>query len=414
MQIKKEVLDELIKDYKRPEDLIGKNGLLKQLTKALLERAMGAELTYHLGYEKHDPEGYNSGNSRNGSTSKTIQGEFGSLEVETPRDRNGTFEPQILMKHQRRFDGFDDKILSMYARGMTTRDIQSHLQEMYGIEVSPGLISEVTDAVWDEVKTWQSRPLDPIYGIVFLDALFVKMRHEGRVENRAVYTAIGVNMEGRKDVLGLWTSANEGAKFWLGVLTELKNRGVKDILIACVDGLKGFPQAIENVFPQAQVQLCIVHMVRASLDYVTWKDKRQVAGDLKSIYRASTASQAEQELNEFNAKWGRKYPPIGRLWRENWERVIPFFEFPADVRRVIYTTNAVESLHRSLRKAIKTRGSFPSEDAALKLLYLAVRNASAKWETIQYWREALNHFETMWGERIAAALSRGALDATRK
>jgi len=414
MQIKKEVLDELIKDYKRPEDLIGKNGLLKQLTKALLERAMGAELTYHLGYEKHDPEGYNSGNSRNGSTSKTIQGEFGSLEVETPRDRNGTFEPQILMKHQRRFDGFDDKILSMYARGMTTRDIQSHLQEMYGIEVSPGLISEVTDAVWDEVKTWQSRPLDPIYGIVFLDALFVKMRHEGRVENRAVYTAIGVNMEGRKDVLGLWTSANEGAKFWLGVLTELKNRGVKDILIACVDGLKGFPQAIENVFPQAQVQLCIVHMVRASLDYVTWKDKRQVAGDLKSIYRASTASQAEQERNEFNAKWGRKYPPIGRLWRENWERVIPFFEFPADVRRVIYTTNAVESLHRSLRKAIKTRGSFPSEDAALKLLYLAVRNASAKWETIQYWREALNHFETMWGERIAAALSRGALDATRK
>jgi putative transposase len=414
MHIKKEVLDELIKDYKRPEDLIGKNGILKQLTKALLERAMGAELTYHLGYEKHDPEGYNSGNSRNGSTSKTIQGEFGSLEVETPRDRSGTFEPQILKKHQRRFDGFDDKILSMYARGMTTRDIQSHLQEMYGIEVSPGLISEVTDAVWDEVKAWQSRPLDPIYGIVFLDALFVKMRHEGRVENRAVYTAIGVNMEGRKEVLGLWTSANEGAKFWLGVLTELKNRGVKDILIACVDGLKGFPQAIENVFPQAQVQLCIVHMVRASLDYVTWKDKRQVAGDLKSIYRASTATQAEQELNDFTVKWGRKYPPIGRLWREHWERVIPFFEFPADVRRVIYTTNAVESLHRSLRKVIKTRGSFPSEDAALKLLYLGVRNASAKWETIQYWREALNHFETMWGERIAAALSRGVSEATRK
>jgi putative transposase len=414
MHIKKELLDELIKDYKRPEDLIGKNGILKQLTKALLERAMGAELTYHLGYEKHDPEGYNSGNSRNGSTSKTIQGEFGSLEVETPRDRSGTFEPQILKKHQRRFDGFDDKILSMYARGMTTRDIQSHLQEMYGIEVSPGLISEVTDAVWDEVKAWQSRPLDPIYGIVFLDALFVKMRHEGRVENRAVYTAIGVNMEGRKEVLGLWTSANEGAKFWLGVLTELKNRGVKDILIACVDGLKGFPQAIENVFPQAQVQLCIVHMVRASLDYVTWKDKRQVAGDLKSIYRASTATQAEQELNDFTVKWGRKYPPIGRLWREHWERVIPFFEFPADVRRVIYTTNAVESLHRSLRKVIKTRGSFPSEDAALKLLYLGVRNASAKWETIQYWREALNHFETMWGERIAAALSRGVSEATRK
>jgi|SRR5579862_5897487 putative transposase len=408
MHIKKEVLDELIKDYKRPEDLIGEKGLLKQLTKALLERAMGAELTYHLGYEKHDPEGYNSGNSRNGSTAKTVKGEFGELDIETPRDRNGTFEPQILKKHQRRFDGFDDKILSMYARGMTTRDIQSHLQEMYGVEISPTLVSEVTDAVWEEVKTWQSRPLDPLYGIVYLDALFVKMRHEGRVENRAVYVAIGVNLEGRKDVLGLWTSANEGAKFWLGVLTELKNRGVKDILIACVDGLKGFPQAIESVYPQARVQLCIVHMVRASLNYVSWKERRQVAADLKAIYRASTDQQAEQELNEFIVKWGQKYPTIGRLWREHWQQVIPFFEFPADVRRVIYTTNAVESLHMSLRKVIKTRGSFPSEDAAMKLLYLGLRNASAKWESIQYWREALNHFETMWGERIAAALNRAA------
>lgn len=408
MHIKKEVLDELIKDYKRPEDLIGENGLLKQLTKALLERAMDAELTHHLGYEKHDPEGYNSGNSRNGSTPKTVKGEFGELAVETPRDRNGTFEPQILKKHQRRFDGFDNKILSMYARGMTTRDIQGHLQEIYGVEVSPTLVSEVTDAVSDEVKSWQSRPLDPIYGIVYLDALFVKMRHEGRVDNRAVYAAIGVNLEGRKDVLGLWTSASEGAKFWLSVLTELKNRGVKDILIACVDGLKGFPQAIESVYPQARVQLCIVHMVRASLNYVSWKERRQVAADLKAIYRASTEQQAEQELDEFTAKWGQKYPTIGRLWREHWQQVIPFFEFPVDVRRVIYTTNAVESLHMSLRKVIKTRGSFPSEDAALKLLYLALRNVSAKWETIQYWREALNHFETMWGERIAAALNRAA------
>jgi len=408
MHIKKEVLDDLIKDYKRPEDLIGENGLLKQLTKALLERAMSAELTHHLGYEKHDPEGYNSGNSRNGSTPKTVKGEFGELAVETPRDRNGTFEPQILKKHQRRFDGFDDKILSMYARGMTTRDIQSHLQEMYGVEISPTLVSEVTDAVWEEVKTWQSRPLDPIYGIVYLDALFVKMRHEGRVENRAVYAAIGVNLEGRKDVLGLWTSANEGAKFWLSVLTELKNRGVKDILIACVDGLKGFPQAIESVYPQARVQLCIVHMVRASLNYVNWKERRQVAADLKAVYRASTEQQAEQELEYFITKWGQKYPTIGRLWREHWQQVIPFFEFPADVRRVIYTTNAVESLHMTLRKVIKTRGSFPSEDAALKLLYLGLRNVSAKWETIQYWREALNHFETMWGERIAAALNRAA------
>jgi len=406
MEIRKEVLDELIKDYKTPEDLIGESGLLKQLTKALMERALDAELAHHLGYEKHDPAGYNSGNSRNGWTPKTVKGEFGEIKIETPGDRNATFEPQILKKHQTRFDGFDDKILSMYARGMTTREIQGHLQEMYQVEVSPTLISEVTDAVADEVKTWQSRPLDPIYGIVYLDALYVKMRHEGRVENRAVYVAIGVDLDGRKDVLGLWTSNNEGAKFWLGVLTELKNRGVKDILIVCIDGLKGFPQAIESVFPEARVQLCIVHMVRASLNYVNWKERKQVAADLKAIYRASTERQAEQELNEFIAKWGHKYQAIGKLWKDHWERVIPFFEFPAEVRRVIYTTNAVESLHMSLRKIIKTRGSFPSEDAALKLLYLALRNVIAKWDTIQSWRQALNHFQMLWGERIAAALSR--------
>jgi putative transposase len=406
MEIRKEVLDELIKDYKTPEDLIGESGLLKQLTKALMERALDAELAHHLGYEKHDPVGYNSGNSRNGSTPKTVKGEFGEVQIETPRDRNATFEPQILKKHQTRFNGFDDKILSMYARGMTTREIQGHLQEMYQVEVSPTLISDVTDAVADEVKAWQSRPLDPIYGIVYLDALYVKMRHEGRVENRAVYVAIGVDLDGRKDVLGLWTSNNEGAKFWLGVLTELRNRGVKDILIVCIDGLKGFPQAIESVFPEARVQLCIVHMVRASLNYVNWKERKQVAADLKAIYRASTERQAEQELNEFITKWGHKYQAIGKLWKDNWDRVIPFFEFPADVRRVIYTTNAVESLHMSLRKIIKTRGSFPSEDAALKLLYLALRNVIAKWDTIQSWRQALNHFQMLWGERIAAALSR--------
>jgi putative transposase len=406
MEIKKELLDELIKDYKKPEDLIGETGILKQLQKALLERVMGAELTHHLGYEKHDPAGHNSGNSRNGSSSKTVKGEFGEMVIETPRDRNGTFEPQLLKKHQTRFDGFDDKILSMYARGMSTREIQGHLQEMYGVEVSPTLISDVTDAVVDEVKAWQSRPLEPIYGIVFLDALYVKMRHEGRVENRAVYVAIGVDLEGRKDVLGLWTSGNEGAKFWLSVLTELKNRGVKDVLIACVDGLKGFPQAIESVFPEAQVQLCIVHLVRASLKYVSWKERKQVAADLKLVYRAATERQARQELTEFIAKWGNKYQAVGKLWEDNWDRVIPFFEFPPEIRRVIYTTNAVESLHMSLRKIIKTRGSFPSEEAAMKLLYLALRNVIAKWQTIQYWREALNYFQTLWGERIAAALSR--------
>jgi putative transposase len=406
MEIKNDLIDELLKDYKKPEDVIGENGLLKQLTKALLERAMKAELTHHLGYEKNDPAGYHSGNSRNGATSKTIKGDFGEMEIETPRDRNGSFEPQLIKKHQTRFDGFDDKILSMYARGMTTREIQGHLEEMYGVEVSPALVSDVTDGVMEEVKIWQSRPLEPVYGIVYLDALYVKMRHEGRVENRAVYVAIGVGMDGQKDVLGLWTSSNEGAKFWLGVLTEIRNRGVKDILIACVDGLKGFPQAIESVFPQTQVQLCIVHLVRASLNYVNWKERKQVATDLKEIYRAATAVQAEMELNGFQAKWGGKYQAIGKLWKDNWARVVPFFEFPAEVRKVIYTTNAVESLHMSLRKIIKTRGSFPSEEAAIKLLYLALRNVIRKWDTVQSWKQALNHFEILWGDRIQAAQNR--------
>lgn len=406
MEIKKELIDELLKGYQRPEDVIGENGLLKQLTKALLERAMSAELTNHLGYEKSDPVGYNSGNSRNGFTSKTLKGDFGEMVIETPRDRNGSFEPQIVKKHQTRFDGFDDKILSMYARGMTTREIQGHLTEMYGVDVSPTLISEVTDGVMEEVKAWQNRPLEPVYGIVYLDALYVKMRHEGRVENRAVYVAIGIGMDGQKDVLGLWSSSNEGAKFWLGVLTELRNRGVKEILIACVDGLKGFPQAIENVFPQAVVQLCIVHLVRASLNYVNWKERKLVAADLKEIYRAVTAAQAEMELNAFQARWGSKYQAIGKLWKENWARVVPFFEFPAEVRKVIYTTNAVESLHMSLRKIIKTRGSFPSEEAAIKLIYLALRNVIQKWDTVQGWKQALNHFQMLWGDRIQTALNR--------
>ncbi len=405
-EIKPGLVDELLKGYEKPEDIIGENGLLKRLTKALLERALNAELTHHLGYVKHDPAGHNSGNSRNGVTSKTVKGEFGEIVVDTPRDRNGSFEPRILGKHQTRFDGFDDKILSLYARGMTTREIQGHLQEMYGVEVSPALISDITDGVLDEVKAWQNRPLEAIYGVVYLDALYVKMRHEGRVENRAVYVAIGVDLEGQKEVLGLWTSGNEGAKFWLGVLSELRNRGLKDILIVCVDGLKGFPQAIEAVYPEARVQLCIVHMVRASLNYVNWKERKFVAADLKAVYRAATERQAAKELDEFIGKWGGKYQAIGKLWKDNWDRVTPFFDFPPEVRKMIYTTNAVESLHMSLRKIIKTRGSFPSEEAALKLLYLALRNASAKWETVQHWKQALNQFEMLWGDRIRAATGR--------
>jgi putative transposase len=403
VEIRTELIDELLKDYQKPEDIIGENGLLKRFVKAVLERALNAELTHHLGYEKHDPAGNKSGNSRNGMSSKTVKGEFGQLEIEVPRDRISTFEPQILPKHQTRFTGFDDKIISMYARGMTTREIEGHLKEIYGVEVSPALVSQVTEAVSEEVKRWQSRPLEPVYGIVYLDALYVKMRHEGRVDNRAVYVAIGVDLEGQKDVLGLWASANEGAKFWLSVLTDLKNRGVKDMLIVCVDGLKGFPQAIEAVFPMAQVQLCIVHLVRASLNYVNWKERKQVAADLKPIYRAANAVEAEMNLESFIATWGEKYKAIGKLWKENWERVIPFFAFPAEVRKVIYTTNAVEALHRGLRKIIKNRGSFPSEEAALKLLYLALQNISEKWEAVQHWKQALNQFEILWGDRIRAA-----------
>jgi len=399
-------IDALLKEYRTPADIVGPEGLLKQMTKALLERAMAAELTQHLGYDKHAASGRGSGNSRNGTSRKSIQGDFGEVELEVPRDRNGSFEPQIVGKHERRFAGFDDKIISMYARGMTTREIEAHLQEIYGIEVSPTLVSEVTEAVSDELRKWQSRPLESIYAIVYMDALMVKTRHEGRVDNRAVYTAIGMNMEGNKEILGLWMSGNEGSRHWVQVLTELRNRGLKDVLIACVDGLKGFPEAIESVFPKTEVQLCIVHMTRGSLNFVNWKERKEVAGDLKMIYRAATADEAEMQLTEFEEKWGRKYPAIGPMWRRNWERVIPFFAYPPEIRRVIYTTNAVESLNMSLRKVIKNRGSFPSEDAALKLLYLALRNVSAKWTFVQGWREALTQFTLRHTDRINEALAR--------
>jgi putative transposase len=394
-----EVIDGLLEEGRKREDV---HALLKQLTKMVVERAMQAEMTEHLGYAKHDPAGNNSGNSRNGVTRKRLKGEFGELEIETPRDRNGDFEPQLIQKSQTRWSGFDDKILSMYARGMSTRDIQGHLEEMYQVPVSASLISDVTEGVMEDARAWQSRPLEPFYGVVFLDALYVKMRHEGRVENRAVYVAIGINLEGKKDVLGIWTSAHEGAKFWMNVLNDLRSRGVKDIYLVCVDGLKGFPAAIEAVFPQAQVQLCIVHMVRASLNYVTWKEYKAVTQDLKPIYKAATADQAELELSQFEKKWP-KYPAVARLWRENWERVIPFFEFPPEVRKVVYTTNAVESLHMSLRKVIKTRGSFPNEEAAIRLLYLALTKAVAKWQGVQSWKAMLNFLDTVCAERILEA-----------
>ena len=404
MAINHKLIDELLANYQKPEDIIGKNGLLKQLTKALLERAMNAELTEHLGYDKHDPVGNNSGNSRNGVTTKTLKGEFGEMALETPRDRQGTFEPKIIGKGQTRFTGFDDKIISMYSRGMSTREIQGHLEDVYKVEVSPALISTVTDAVMEEVKTWQSRPLDSVYPIVYLDALVVKIRDGGHVRNRAIYVVIGVNMQGNKEVLGLWAGQAEGAKFWLHVLTELKNRGVNDIFIACIDGLTGFPEAIATVFPLAEVQLCIVHQVRGSLNYVSWKQRKAVAADLRPIYTAPTVEAAEQRLDDFAAKWDATYPTISQAWRRNWDHLKPFFAYPADIRKVIYTTNAVESLNMSLRKVIKTRGSFPTEEAAIKLLYLGLTHIVKKWtKPVQDWKAALQRFAILHGDRVPKA-----------
>ena len=405
-QALEKLLDETMKGQAGPLDTAMVTGLAKQMTKRLLERALRGELTHHLGYEKHAAAGRGSGNSRNGTSLKTLKSETGELTIEVPRDRNGDFEPRLIGKHQTRIDGLDQKIVSMYARGMSTREIQGHLQELYGLEVSAGLISEVTNEVMDEVKAWQQRPLESLYPILYLDAIHVKIRHEGRVENRAVYVAIGVDWSGKKEVLGLWASSHEGAKFWLMVLTELKNRGVQDVFIVCVDGLKGFPQAIETVFPQAQVQSCIVHATRASLNYVSWKDRQQVAADLKTIYRASTEEQARQALTECGATWGNKYGAAIKLWEDNWERLTPFFSYPEEIRRVIYTTNAVESLNMSLRKVIKTRGSFPNQEAAFKLLYLALEHVAKKWTMpVQNWKAALQRFAIMFGDRVPPASS---------
>jgi putative transposase len=401
MAITDEVLNELLRDYQKPEDLLGQNGLLKQLQKRLLEKAMGAELTVHLGYGKHDPAGKNSGNSRNGTGPKTLKGEFGNLELATPRDRNGSFEPQIVAKGQRRFEGFDQAIISLYSRGLTTREIEGHLLEIDGVEVSPALVSQVTDAVCADVQVWQNRPLEEVYPIVYFDALWGKVRGNGPVVKVAVYLALGITMTGHKEVLGMWAADTEGAKFWLHVLTELKNRGVRDIFIGCVDGLKGFPEAMEAVFPATQVQLCLVHMVRHSLRYVGWKERKVVAADLKAIYRAATVAEAEQALAEFEQKWDRKYPSIGKSWRTHWPELITFMKYPAEIRKAIYTTNAIESVNRSLRKISKNRGVFPNQESLLKLYYLALERIAKKWTMpIHNWGEALNRFVIEFGDRV--------------
>ena len=401
MAISEKLLDELLKDYQGPEDLLGKEGIMQQLKKRLLERAMSAEMTDHLGYAKHSTDGHNSGNSRNGNSSKKVISDDSMLDINIPRDRNGDFEPQIVPKNKRRFDGFDEKIISMYSFGMTTRDIQYHLKEIYNVEVSPSLISEVTNAIIDDVHAWQSRPLDPIYPILFLDCIVVKSREDKQIRNKSVFLALGVNMEGQKELLGMWIANNEGAKFWMHVVTELKNRGVQDIFIACVDGLKGFPDAINNIYPETQVQLCIVHMIRNSLKYVPYKDKKVVSADLKKVYNSTTVDEAENMLEEFAKKWDSKYPTISMQWKGKWENVIPFFAYPQDIRKAIYTTNAIESINRSLRKVLKTRGALPNDDAVFKLLYLALRNISKRWTMpIHHWKAALNQFAIHFEERF--------------
>jgi len=401
MATRDQLIDELLNEYQTSEDFFGKEGLLKQLTKDLVERILQAELTHHLGYEKHSADGKGSGNSRNGTRRKTLKGDQGELALEIPRDRNSDYQPQLVPNGHSRIPGFDNKIISLYARGMTTREIQAHLEGIYSVEISPALISNITDVVLDEVKAWQSRPLDTIYPILYLDALQVKIRDEGTVRNKAIYLALGINLDGEKELLGLWISQTEGAKFWLGILTELKNRGIEDVFIACVDGLSGFPEAIETVYPQTQVQPCIVHIVRNSLKFVSWKQRKAVATDLKAIYKAATIEEAELALDTFAETWDSQYPTISRQWRKQWEQLSGFFVYPEEIRKVVYTTNAIESLNGCLRKIIKHRRVFPHDEAATKLIYLAVQNIAKKWtKPIQNWKAALNQFAILFEGRV--------------
>jgi putative transposase len=399
-QLPDELIDELLAGARTEEEIAGPGGLLGQLTKRLIERAMEVELTDHLGYEHGESPPGGSGNTRNGSTPKTLATEHGPVGIDTPRDREGSFEPKIVRKRQRRFEGFDDKIIALYSRGLSTRDIQAYLKDLYGVEVGHDLISRVTDAVMDDARAWASRPLEDVYPIVFLDCLVLKIREGGSVQRRACYLALGVTLEGDRDVLGLWFQETEGAKFWMVVLNELKQRGIQDILIACVDGLKGFPEAIEAVFPKTTVQTCIVHLIRGSLKYVPRREREQVARDLKPIYTALDADAAHTELERFDEKWGMRFPVITKAWLDAWEYVTPFLAFGPEVRRVVYTTNAIEALNRQLRKAIKTKGHFPNEDAARKLIYLAVLNAVPAWTRTRNWTAALLAFKIHFGDRI--------------
>jgi transposase-like protein len=402
MPISDKLIDQLLEGNNSPESILGEDGLLKQLTKRIAERALDAEMDQHLGYAKHDVAGRNTGNSRNGKSRKSVRSIHGEIDLDIPRDRNGEFEPQLVRKGEKQLNGFDDRILSLYARGMTTRDIQAHFLETYGVEVSATFISQVTNAVMEEVKAWQNRPLDSLYPIVYLDALVVRSRASGAVQNKSVYLALGINLDGEKELLGLWMAETEGAKFWLSVMTELKNRGLQDIFIACTDGLKGFPEAIEAVYPKTQIQLCIVHQVRHSLRYVSWKQRKAVAADLRRIYAAATLAEAEDALDAFAERWDGEHPTISQSWRNNWERLSVFFDYPPQIRKVIYTTNAIESLNASLRKVTKSRKSFPNDEAVMKLLYLALHDISRKWTMpIRDWKQAMSQFMILFGDRMA-------------
>jgi len=388
-------IDEILKNYNKPEDFAD---IFLNLKKAVIERALDGELTHHLGYPKHAKLAAN--NNRNGSSSKTLKTEDGEISIEVPRDRESSFEPVLIKKGQTRFAGFDDKIISMYGRGMSMREIQDHMLDMYGTEVSTEFISSVTDSVLEEVTAWQNRPLDDVYPIVYLDAMVVKIKENNQITNKALYLALGVNMDGNKEILGMWIAKNEGAKFWLSVITELKNRGIEQIYIACVDGLKGFPEAINTIFPETQVQLCIVHMVRHSLNYVPWKDQKAVAADLKEIYTAPTVEIAEVCLNNFRHKWDRLYPTIADSWKRNWHGIIPFLSYPNYIRKAIYTTNAIESINRQIRKIIKSKGAFPNDESVMKLVFLALQNAAKRWTMpIRDWKLALNQFTILFGPK---------------
>jgi len=393
-----ELANEFAKGIKTQHDL---NDFTKMLTKMAVETALNAELTDHLGYEKHqnNPEG--GTNARNGSTKKRLKGNYGEVEIESPRDREGSFEPQLLPKHQSRLTQMDDQILTLYAKGLSTREIVSAFKEMYDADVSATLISKVTERVLEQITSWQARPLDAIYPIVYLDCIVIKIRENQTVINKAVYLALGVNMDGHKDLLGIWVSENEGAKFWLSVLTELKSRGVQDILIACVDGLKGFPEAIAAEYPETRIQLCIVHMLRGSLKYVSWKDYKKVTTDLKEVYQATTEAQALKALENFGITWNSQYPQIAKSWTNNWVNLRTIFDYPPEIRKAIYTTNAIESLNSVIRSATKRRKLFPNQNSAMKVVYLAIMQASNKWTMpIQNWRSAMNRFEIEFGERL--------------